>query len=160
MSGWTEDRVDLCKTLWAQGLSASQIAKRLGGVTRNAVIGKVHRLGLAPRAPRSRAMFRDAKILSLFRPTRRQLNTPPGSKTNRKNVTSPRIRLVKPVVELPETPEALRVDLLDLREDMCRWPIGDPKKEGFHFCGRQCGEDFSYCGFHEAIAHHPKRRTG
>ncbi len=157
MSGWTDDRTEACKKLWSDGLSASQIARRLGGITRNAVIGKVHRLGLAAREPRAKPRFSEARVLTLFPPTRLQLNTPPGSRGNRKNVARPR-KISQVRVETMEIPAALRVDLLDLRDNMCRWPIGDPKKDGFHFCGRQRRTGDAYCCHHEVVARKPTPR--
>jgi GcrA cell cycle regulator len=163
--GWTEDRVELLKKLWADGLSASQIAGRLGGVTRNAVIGKVHRLGLAGRATtsRSRTPRPRNRISHLpLRPTRVQYRT--QGNTALKPVFMPEERpavaltVVPSVVRELEVPAALRVDLLDLRECMCRWPIGDPQDESFHFCGRQKAVGISYCGHHAQVAFQPAAR--
>lgn len=174
---WTEERIERLKTLWADGLSASQIAARLGGITRNAVIGKVHRLGLAGRATTSRR----------YAPRLRRRTAPDA----RKRVvvtallpTSPRTTLracgnlaLKPALAHseanPETqavvpspveelnmPAAMRVGLLDLTDSMCRWPIGAPQDEHFHFCGYQKGVSGSYCEHHTRIAHQPyTRRT-
>lgn len=149
MSGWTLDRVELCRRLWAEGLSASQIASRLGGVTRNAVIGKVHRLGLPARAPRRPAQHRVRRISPIFRPTRTQLSraTTPRSDKRRSKAEIKAI-----LASLPEIPSALQVDLLDLQDHMCRWPIGDPRESGFHFCGRQKLGGVAYCTPHAGVA--------
>ena len=163
--GWTDDRVELLKKLWADGLSASQIASRLGGVTRNAVIGKVHRLGLAGRATtsRSRTPRPRNRISHLpLRPTRVQYRT--HGNTALKPIFMP---VEQPTVALAVVPtvrpeldalETLRVHLLDLREHMCRWPIGDPQDEGFHFCGRQKANGISYCDHHAMQAFQPVTR--
>lgn len=152
MSGWTFERDELLRKLWADGLSGSQIATRLGGVTRNAVIGKVHRLGLPARAARKNRIYtpRRRAVSSLFRPTRTQLP--------QKRATAPRPtksvarkESLAIMASLPEIPAALRVDLLDLRDHMCRWPIGDPKDESFHFCGRYKNGG-PYCGPHSNVA--------
>ena len=134
---WTDDRVDLLKKLWSEGLSASQIAGRLGGVTRNAVIGKVHRLGLSGRATTSR--------MKSIRP-RVRANTPrrQQQRPNFRQLGNPAFRNLyqgeaEPFVPAPEEidiPLAERKNLQDLTENDCRWPIGDPQHEDFHFCNR------------------------
>lgn len=170
--GWTEERVELLKKLWADGLSASQIAGRLGGITRNAVIGKVHRLGLAGRATTSRMraprlrhrMTQHAPVRPAAAPAPRvQFRT--AGNTALKPVFAPveqktvALALVPTPVEL-NVPKVLRVDLLDLKEGMCRWPIGDPQDEHFHFCGCQKAASGSYCEHHARIAYQPvNRRT-
>jgi GcrA cell cycle regulator len=153
---WNEERVELLKKLWAEGLSASQIASRLGGVTRNAVIGKVHRLGLSGRATSSRS--------SAPRPRRvqapRQHRTPSLMFGTRGNVAlKPQFHedvepMPAPVEEL-YIPPAERASILTLKESMCRWPIGDPASEDFYFCGRKkCGA-LPYCEHHARLAYQP-----
>jgi GcrA cell cycle regulator len=162
MSEWTQDREDLCRKLWADGLTGTQIASRLGGVTRNAVIGKVHRLGLPARAPRQAPRHRVRRISPIFRPTRLQL--PPTARpkvraaTPRSSKQRSKAEVAAILASLPETPAGLRIDLLDLREHMCRWPIGDPKDDGFHFCGRQKAQGISYCDPHADVAFQGVRR--
>ena len=163
--GWTDERVEMLKKLWADGLSASQIAGRLGDVTRNAVIGKVHRLGLAGRATTSRmrsARPRNRVSHLPLRPTRVQYRT--HGNVALKPVFVP---IEKPAVALtvvpsvaPEIglPAALQVALLDLKENMCRWPIGDPQDENFHFCGHQKAPGISYCEHHAYKAFQPAAR--
>ncbi len=140
--GWTEDRVGALRKLWGDGLSASQIAMRLGGVSRNAVIGKVHREGLPGRVTtsRSRGPKRACIARSFVRPERRPPHPP-------KPFTPREI----------EAPPALHTDLLDLRAAQCRWPIGDPREDGFAFCGRQT-TGISYCEHHARIAFQPAAR--
>lgn len=155
---WTDDRVELLKTLWAEGLSASQIANRLGGVTRNAVIGKVHRLGLSGRTTTSRAKApRTRRRTSQTRAARPQLRThgnaalKPVYETDAEEelelAPSPVRELVIPVEE--------RASILTLTETRCRWPIGDPGDEDFHFCGRDCEISDSYCEHHAQVAYQP-----
>ncbi len=119
--GWTDERVELLKKLWADGLSASQIAAELGGITRNAVIGKVHRLGLSGRAkspssatPRPRKPRSSGHMLRVSRPSVRG-NTALAYDYD-----------VEPEPELLEIPLEQRKTLLQLNEHTCRWPIGDP----------------------------------
>jgi GcrA cell cycle regulator len=168
--GWTEERVELLKKLWADGLSASQIAGRLGGITRNAVIGKVHRLGLAGRATTSRLRsprLRHRMAQTPARPVapaRVQYRThgnvalkPVFAPIEQKTVA---LALVPSVIEELDVPPMLRVDLLDLRENMCRWPVGDPQDEHFHFCGCQKSGNGSYCEYHSRIAYQQVSRRG
>lgn len=170
--GWTEERVELLKKLWADGLSASQIAGRLGGITRNAVIGKVHRLGLAGRATTSRLrsprlrhrMAQTPARPAAAAPARVQYRThgnvalkPVFAPVEQKTVA---LALVPSVIEELDVPPMLRVDLLDLKENMCRWPVGDPQDENFHFCGCQKSGNGAYCEYHSRIAYQQVSRRG
>lgn len=152
---WNDERVETLKKLWSEGLSASQIASRIGGVTRNAVIGKVHRLGLSGRAPTSRA--------ASPRP-RPRIAAP-------RRATKPRFAAVGPVAlrqpfqmeaepyvssyEELDIPASDRKSLLDLMESSCRWPIGDPQHDDFHFCNRSKVAGLPYCEFHARRAFQP-----
>lgn len=164
--GWTDDRIDAVKKLWADGLSASQIASRLGGVTRNAVIGKVHRLGLAGRATTSRSRTprpRNRAASLPLRPTRVQERCRPQALTMPPKaafapVESPPVVVPRVIDDFFDTVATLRVNLLDLRDGMCRFPIGDPQDEGFHFCGRHAEPGISYCGHHARLAFQLARR--
>lgn len=135
-SGWSETRVTTLSQLWLDGLSASQIARQLGGVTRNAVIGKVHRLGLSGRAAAS-APSRTPRTA-----------TPRPKRPRRVAAAAPALR--KPPVQAyapaPEGP-GLIGDMAQLGAHACKWPIGDPKVADFSFCGRQA--DGRYCAAHE-----------
>lgn len=157
---WTDDRVELLKKLWAEGLSASQIANRLGGVTRNAVIGKVHRLGLSGRTTTSRAKAprtRRRPTHSQNRTARPQLRShgnlalkpayDPDAKEELELALAPIQELVIPLNE--------RASILTLDETKCRWPIGDPGDEDFHFCGRHSEVGVPYCEFHSQVAYQP-----
>lgn len=136
--GWTEERVEQLKSLWTEGLSASQIARALGGVTRNAVIGKVHRLGLAGRATPTRS-------------ERPRLATTPRISLRVPHVPPP------PVVE--EDPLIMEdghfATVLTINNAMCRWPIGDPAENEFHFCGRGPKSGSPYCEAHARKAYQP-----
>ena len=144
--GWTDDRVTTLKKLWLDGLSASQIAKQLGGVTRNAVIGKVHRLGLSGRAAPSQPA---RPILKAPRPAR---PAPPAPVVMRRP-TPP--MMATPVYAREETGSAT---VLTLGAHMCKWPIGDPATDGFSFCGRRTGEDGPYCIEHARLAYQPQQK--
>ena len=139
--GWTDERVELLKKLWQDGLSASQIAKQLGGVTRNAVIGKVHRLGLSGRATPSK-------------PARTTFKAP-------RRLAEPTMTSHAPVTRyVDEAPGTATV--LTLGAHMCKWPIGDPSMDNFTFCGRRSG-DGPYCAEHSQVAYQPaqaKKRSG
>jgi GcrA cell cycle regulator len=141
--GWSEDRVTTLKTLWLDGLSASQVAKELGGVTRNAVIGKVHRLGLSGRAQPS-------KPTRLQRPKREA--APKRTAAGRAPPASPRPPLPSRVEAVAEGP-GLVSSMTALGAHVCRWPIGDPKADDFSFCGRLASGP--YCPTHKAQAFRP-----
>jgi GcrA cell cycle regulator len=138
--GWTDERVEQLKNLWTEGLSASQIARALGGVTRNAVIGKVHRLGLAGRATPARV-------------DRPRLPSAPRVTMRAHHVPEP------PVVE--EEPITLddgsHATVLTINDRMCRWPIGDPSENEFHFCGRKPKGGSPYCEAHARKAYQPQQ---
>lgn len=159
---WTDDRVELLKKLWTEGLSASQIAGQLGGVTRNAVIGKVHRLGLSGRATTSRLKPNRAR-----KHKARQANSPrlglfSNSNTAMRSLSSgdsgPREEPFRSQFVELDIPLAERVDLVDLKESQCRWPIGDPQEDDFHFCGKGKTEGGPYCEYHAEIAFQPLSR--
>ena len=145
---WTEERVEQLKALWTEGLSASQIARVLGEVTRNAVIGKVHRLGLAGRAGPRRS------------------DRPRHSSSHRSVARAP---AVEPEI-VEEDPIVLDdgsfATVLTINDRMCRWPIGDPSENEFHFCGRNPKAGSPYCEAHARKAYQPhvqrrdRRATG
>ena len=154
--GWTDERVELLKKLWAEGLSASQIAGRLGGVTRNAVIGKVHRLGLSGRATSSRSSSprprrahvpRANRAPSLMYGMRGNVALKPQFEAEVEPMLAPIQELVIPLAE--------RASILTLKETMCRWPIGDPGEPEFHFCGRKKCGTAPYCEHHARMAYQP-----
>lgn len=146
---WTDERVDQLKKLWAEGLSASQIAGRMGGVTRNAVIGKVHRLGLSGRATPARPQRGRAPE----RPRDFSSGLTAGRDT-------------KPVIAEPEFIAPLVLESGDkatvptLARSMCKWPIGDPTREDFHFCGQHSTAGKPYCAYHARMAFQPPQRRG
>lgn len=139
-SGWSETRVTTLSQLWLDGLSASQIARQLGGVTRNAVIGKVHRLGLSGRAAASAPTHSPRTATPRPKRPRRVVV---GAPALRKSPARP------PVQDYPPAPEGpgLIGDMAHLGAHACKWPIGDPKSSDFSFCGRQA--DGRYCAAHE-----------
>ncbi|MGZ5864761.1 MAG: GcrA family cell cycle regulator [Xanthobacteraceae bacterium] len=150
---WTEERVELLKKLWTEGRSASQIANELGSVTRNAVIGKVHRLGLSGRAkspsssvPRQRKPRTHSHMLRV-RPQMRG-NTALAYAHDVEVETE--IELIENVIPIGQ-----RCSLLELSDDKCRWPIGDPGSSEFFFCGGKPVEGAPYCGFHSRVAYQP-----
>lgn len=146
--GWTEERVALLRKLWLEGLSASQIAKQLGGVTRNAVIGKVHRLGLSGRATPSQ-------------PPRPAFKAPRPPRPVSTPSLAPR-RALPLLSAAPELPQPHEVEapgsatVLTLGTHMCKWPIGDPASDGFTFCGRRT--DGTYCVEHQRVAYQPQQK--
>ena len=145
-TGWTPTRVDTLTSLWRDGLSASQVAKALGGVTRNAVIGKVHRLGLSGRVAGG--------------VVRRPATPRPPRPSPIRVARSPSPHPAKPAIAIVEPPEGpgLVSRLEHVGAHCCRWPICDPKSDSFSFCGRPTG-DGPYCGGHDRAAHQPRRLT-
>jgi len=134
---WTDERVNLLKQLWGEGKTAAEIAKVLGdGITRNAVIGKAHRLKLSSR-------------LSPIQ----QNNT---SKKVKVEPAAP--RLPKSTVKLPEF-KGKQLKMVDLKERMCRWPSGDPQDETFSFCGCEGVPGLPYCPEHARLAYQVAART-
>lgn len=152
---WNDERVETLKKLWSEGLSASQIAGRIGGVTRNAVIGKVHRLGLSGRAPTSRtsASRPRPRIAAPRRPAKQRFMQV-GSVALRPAFHLDAEPYVSTYEEL-EIPVAERKSLLDLVESSCRWPIGDLQTQEFHFCNRGKIAGLPYCEFHARRAFQP-----
>ncbi len=154
---WTDDRVATLKKLWNDGLSASLIATKIGEVTRNAVIGKAHRLGLAGRTTGSRKRS-PAHAASLFRAPAHPRKTRTVSRI--RGPSRPPIRAApKGPVLLPELglPPDEFVTVRTLTARSCRWPIGDPKADGFHFCGRAKPAGGPYCDHHAGIAYGSRR---
>lgn len=160
---WTDERVELLKKLWSDGLSASQIAGRLGGVTRNAVIGKVHRLGLSGRSQMTRSPATRARvhIRTGRRPAKPKFATV-GNQALRA-LYQPDAEPFVPEYEEIEIPLAQRKSLQDLTETSCRWPIGDPQHDDFHFCNGHKVPGLPYCEHHSRRAFQPpqqRRRAG
>ena len=143
MSTWTDERIGELKRMWIEGMSASQIAQALGaGISRNAVIGKIHRLGLSGRAPVHRAA-----------PRRLQ---PSQRRAPRRLHALPRLREAEPdPIELLDIDPTLHPNVLTLNERTCKWPIGHPGEEGFHFCGRRVSPGLPYCAEHGRVAYQP-----
>lgn len=137
---WSEERTSTLKKLWLDGLSASQIAKQLGGVTRNSVIGKVHRLGLTGRAAPSQPTRPAFKAPRPARPVS-------GASPRRVPAKEPE---VLPLKEEREDPGS--ATLITLGAHMCKWPIGDPEADGFTFCGRRSSTG-PYCEGHARAAY-------
>ena len=179
-AGWTDERVETLKKLWMEGLSASQIAGELGeGVTRNAVIGKVHRLKLSARAKPTNSA---ARARPAARPAPRRVASPsagisssmsgggaakmarptmqasrPQSIGNTALAMDPQMDqqlYVAPAAAELFIPEDKRLSLLQLTEATCKWPIGDPLSKDFYFCGQHSLESGPYCDFHSRRAYH------
>lgn len=156
---WNDERVELLKKLWSEGLSASQIAGRLGGVTRNAVIGKVHRLGLSGRATTSRMKSHRPRARAAAAATARRMQqktrfAPQGNSIVR-NLFQPEAEPFVPAVEELVIPLKERRTIQTLTECSCRWPIGDPQAADFHFCGKNKVNGLPYCEFHARRAFQP-----
>jgi GcrA cell cycle regulator len=155
---WNDERVEMLKKMWAEGMSASQIAGELAnGITRNAVIGKVHRLGLSGRVKAP------SPVQSRPRPQVRahRNSTPRASQPiirgNTALAFAPRVHEApapRPIEEVL-IPMCEPVTIMELRETMCRWPVGDPATSEFRYCGGPSNIGESYCGYHSRIAYQP-----
>jgi GcrA cell cycle regulator len=158
---WTDERVELLRKLWSEGLSASQVAAELGpGITRNAVIGKIHRLGLAERA--KTVVSSRPRIAKAPRQVaqQRSMSTVPLTNGNAALAYAPQAMVVarpRPEEEVV-IPMSERVTLMELRESMCRWPMGDPTTPEFRFCGGPSPVGGGpYCAHHARVAYQPSQ---
>ena len=139
---WTDEKVAKLKELWGKGKTANQIAEIIGGISRNAVIGKAHRLNLS------------AKIKTRFVSPNKNFENNVEDK-NSKSFRGRRSRFKSLIIEKdfePENPKQLE----ELDENSCKWPIGHPNEKSFYFCGRKSLKDFSYCKLHLLYAYQPK----
>ncbi len=159
--GWTDDRVALLRRLWEEGQSASKIAAQLGGVTRNAVIGKVHRLGLAGRprggeeTPATASVAPSVKAVEIetaIAVVETQAPEPVAILSHR---PAPEFPTPAPATAPVPLATSQRVTIMDLRESMCRWPLGDPTTPEFRFCGGRAITGLPYCTHHAEIAYQP-----
>ena len=166
---WNDERVELLKKLWAEGMTASQISAALGGVTRNAVIGKIHRLGLSGRTkpasdgPAAAVLDTVEDVLppvteTVAEATPAQPEPPPPAPAVRIEEEpvrpAPVVRHVMPKSEVV-VPFVERTTIMTLTANACRWPIGDPGSEGFHFCGKRSQPGRPYCTEPARIAYQP-----
>ena len=141
---WNEEKVEKLKELWGKGSTASQIAEIIGGISRNAVIGKAHRLNLS-----SKIKKRNASSSQNF-----DNSSEENSSKQRKGKKSKFQSLIIEKDFEPENPKKLE----ELDESSCKWPIGHPEEQSFYFCGRSSLKDFSYCKLHLLYAYQPKGR--
>ncbi len=149
---WTDERVAILTKLWADNLSASQVAKILGGVTRNAVIGKVHRLGLSGRVRAAKPAKRAPR-----QTTAKARTTTPSAPRLPRRVTLPSAPVPMEAKKLPSGEFAT---IMTITDHMCKWPLGDPATPNFRFCGRGTDKGVPYCTAHSQVAYQPARRRG
>ena len=139
---WTDEKVSKLKELWGKGNTASQIAEIIGGISRNAVIGKAHRLNLSAKI-KTRAAISNKNF-----DNNEQLNNVQSKKGRKSRFKS---LIIEKDFE-PENPKQLE----ELDESLCKWPVGHPNEKNFYFCGRSSLKDFSYCKLHLLYAYQPK----
>ncbi|MEN8933901.1 GcrA family cell cycle regulator [Planktotalea arctica] len=181
---WTDERVETLKKMWGEGQSASQIAKELGGVTRNAVIGKVHRLGLSNRTttgaakpdakpkvvkaePKPKAAPKVEAAPKPSAPVTDVVTTAPPPRSAARRAIIPAGQPLPPQPSANEiSPEALakvsevekkakKISLMELTERTCKWPVGDPATDDFWFCGLPVKAGKPYCEAHVGVAFQP-----
>ena len=173
---WADGRVEILTKMWGEGNATSQIGKELGGVTRNAIIGKVHRLGLSNRATTNTASKSDTKTKTAPKTStkaKQKARKIEATEQKTDNVTSLRRQIIPAGQPLPPqpsaneiSPEALarvneiekkakKLSLLELTEKTCKWPVGDPATEDFWFCGLATQSGKPYCEAHVGVAFQP-----
>ena len=140
---WNEEKVAKLKELWGKGNTASQIAAIIGGISRNAVIGKAHRLNLS------------SKIKARNTSSNQNFKNADNEDDNLKQRRGRKSRFQSLIIDKnfePENPKKLE----ELDESVCKWPVGHPEEKSFYFCGRSSLKDFSYCKLHLLYAYQPK----
>ena len=143
---WTEEKVKILKDLWGKGKTASQIAEIIGGISRNAVIGKAHRLSLSAKL--KNRVFKENVSNKNIHENRIESKSLGKRRLSRSKFKS---LLIEKDFE-PENPKQLE----ELDENTCKWPVGHPDESSFYFCGRKSLKDFSYCKLHLLYAFQPK----
>ena len=139
---WTDEQVDRLQELWAQGLTANEIAKILG-VTKNSIVGKVHRLCLPARPSPIKSKGSDVTTTT---EAVSAVSTEPSSQKAAES---------KAVTSAPKSPapKGENIRLVELDSHTCRWPIGDPRDEDFCFCGKKVRTGQTYCDEHSQMAY-------
>lgn len=158
-NSWPDDRVVRLRALYADGLSASQIAAEIGDLTRNAVIGKLHRLGLTGDGEPYRVKVRAARLQLKAKVKVLKVRAPSngGPVIVESFIYAPNLDLEEFNAAIPE---AQRCTLIDLNEEQCHWPVGEIGAPGFFFCGGAVHAE-PYCKFHDHIGHAaPPARRG
>ncbi len=155
---WNDERVEQLRKMWMDGHSASQIAGELGnGITRNAVIGKVHRLGLSGRVKTASSAPSRPRVQQPRAPHPNVPRRPADGGVSGNNALAfnyrpaPAPKLVEDVV----VPMCDPVTIMELKETMCRWPLGDPSTSEFRYCGGKSDVGVTYCPYHARMAYQP-----
>lgn len=157
---WTQERINLLVKLWIGGKSASLIAKELGDITRNAVIGKVHRLGISNRdtilkngISKEKILKKDVISKKICRPVKNIIEHKKITIRNPVLPARPSRLKASASHQIPLSENYIIASILDLNEKTCKWPIGHPDEVGFHFCGCTSVQSGPYCTYHMAVAY-------
>ena len=138
---WTEDKVNKLRELWGKGQTASQIAEIIGGISRNAVIGKAHRLNLSAKIKTKLSISQKNEVFQ---------------SNNQQNIKRGRRSKFRSLILNKDFEPAKNLHLEELNEDTCKYMEGHPDEPGSSFCGRKNVEKFSYCPLHLMIVFQPK----
>jgi GcrA cell cycle regulator len=150
---WTAKRLDLLRKMWAEGASARDIAKELGCFSRNAVLGKIHRLRLTIKTVVKRRRGRPRLSDEEREQRRRARNLARRSNAVRTKTRIQDLQFVEVMkIRDQDVPIEQRKSLFDLKDSHCRWPVGDPTTAEFFFCGGPKYERYPYCCAHQLRA--------
>ena len=165
---WNDTRIRQLKKMWADGESAGEIAATLGGLSRNAIIGKIYRLGLSNRDPVPAVKMDKPK--GKKQPKVASTTALPSGQNKLPLRRPPVVRAGQPLPPQPAANEisedvlrtaaetlkkAKKISLMELTEKTCKWPVGDPSTDDFWFCGLDSETGKPYCKAHNDVAFHP-----
>lgn len=154
---WTDAMVEELRKMWKEGLTTGEIGKRLN-VSKNSIVGKVHRLGLSGRP--SPIKKKEESDSAPAKTEKKETSSKPVAKPAKEPISAPvkaddikAETIEKPTAKDCNHKKGSNTSLTDLDNHTCRWPLGDPKDENFHFCGKKVRIGQTYCEEHSAVAY-------